>query len=144
MSQLLRVQNFTVSSDGFGAGEGQSFEKPFGHADPGNMFAWAIATDHSPINRSEPGGSRGLDDYSVDLLFTVDGANTAVLIDPGPVHGQDQARHLRLMHARGDLLTGLPSGGTGAKFEPVERTVRVPTWRILAVPALLDPLFGKP
>jgi hypothetical protein len=82
--------------------------------------------------------------HSVDLLFTVDGANTAVLIDPGPVHGQDQARHLRLMHARGDLLTGLPSGGTGAKFEPVERTVRVPAWRILAGPALLDPLFGKP
>ncbi|MFF3290608.1 dihydrofolate reductase family protein [Streptomyces sp. NPDC003023] len=63
MSQLLRVQNFTVSSDGFGAGEGQSLEKPFGHADPGTMFAWAMATDHPPVKRSEPGGSRGLDDY---------------------------------------------------------------------------------
>ncbi|OEU96245.1 dihydrofolate reductase family protein [Streptomyces oceani] len=63
MSQLLRVQNFTVSSDGFGAGEGQSLEKPFGHADPGNLLAWAFATDHPPITRSEPGGSRGLDDY---------------------------------------------------------------------------------
>ena len=36
MTQLLRVQNFVVSSDGFGAGEGQSLERPFGHADPGN------------------------------------------------------------------------------------------------------------
>ncbi|RPK94361.1 MULTISPECIES: dihydrofolate reductase family protein [Streptomyces] len=62
MSQLLRVQNFTVSSDGFGAGEGQSLEKPFGHADPGSLLAWAFATDHPPISRSEPGG-RGLDDY---------------------------------------------------------------------------------
>lgn len=29
MSQLLRVQNFSVSMDGFGAGEGQSLEAPF-------------------------------------------------------------------------------------------------------------------
>ena len=33
MSQLLRVQNFFVSMDGFGAGEGQSLEAPFGHAE---------------------------------------------------------------------------------------------------------------
>ena len=38
MSQLLRVQNFGVSSDGFGAGEGQSLERPFGHADPGRAL----------------------------------------------------------------------------------------------------------
>jgi len=81
--------------------------------------------------------------HTVDLLFTVDGANTAVLIDPGPEHGHDPARHLRLMHARGDLLTGLPSGGTGAK-EPVDRTVRVPAWRILGGADTLDPLFGEP
>ncbi|MDT0391219.1 dihydrofolate reductase family protein [Streptomyces dubilierae] len=62
MSQLLRVQNFNVSSDGYGAGEGQSLERPFGHADPGEMFAWAGATASWP-NRTEPGGSRGLDDY---------------------------------------------------------------------------------
>jgi dihydrofolate reductase len=62
MGQLLRVQNFTVSSDGFGAGEGQSFERPFGHAEPGDFFAWAGATASWP-NRTDPGGSRGLDDY---------------------------------------------------------------------------------
>ncbi|MGY1719310.1 dihydrofolate reductase family protein [Blastococcus sp. SYSU DS0552] len=62
MAQLLRVQNLTVSSDGFGAGEGQSLERPFGHADPGELMAWALATASFP-NRSEPGGSRGLDDY---------------------------------------------------------------------------------
>jgi hypothetical protein len=60
--QLLRVQNFNVSRDGFGAGENQSLERPFGHADPGTMFAWAGATASWP-NRTEPGGSRGLDDY---------------------------------------------------------------------------------
>ncbi|NEK86503.1 deaminase [Blastococcus saxobsidens] len=62
MPQLLRVQNFTVSSDGFGAGEGQSLERPFGHADPGALMSWAGATASWP-NRTDPGGSRGLDDY---------------------------------------------------------------------------------
>lgn len=62
MNQLLRVQNFVVSSDGFGAGEGQSLERPFGHANPGELMAWAGATASWP-NRTDPGGSRGLDDY---------------------------------------------------------------------------------
>jgi dihydrofolate reductase len=62
VSQLVRVQNFTVSSDGFGAGEDQSLERPFGHADPGELMAWLLATAGFP-NRTQPGGSRGLDDY---------------------------------------------------------------------------------
>ena len=56
MVQLLRVQNFSVSSDGFGAGEGQSLERPFGHADPERLFAWAGATASWP-NRTDPGGA---------------------------------------------------------------------------------------
>ncbi|MFJ3913067.1 caspase, EACC1-associated type [Streptomyces vinaceus] len=95
-------------------------------------------------------GTRGITDleraavvggHTVDVLFTVDGENTAVLIDTGPATGQDPARHLRLIHARGDLLIGLPSGGRGAKPAPVTRTVRLPAWRLPAGPALLDPLF---
>jgi dihydrofolate reductase len=62
MPQLLRVQCFTVSRDGFGAGEGQSQERPFGHADPAALMSWAGATA-SWVNRTEPGGTRGLDDY---------------------------------------------------------------------------------
>ena len=69
MAQLLKVQNFAVSRDGFGAGEGQSLERPFGHADPRQLMAWAGATASWP-NRTEPGGTRGLDDY-----FTRDFAN---------------------------------------------------------------------
>ncbi|MGW0913755.1 AAA domain-containing protein [Streptomyces sp. NPDC002784] len=79
--------------------------------------------------------------HPVDLLFTDAGDNTAVLIDPGPEPGADPARHLRLLHARGDLLTGLPSGGHGAKTCPVSRTVRVPAWRILSGETALAPLF---
>lgn len=79
--------------------------------------------------------------HPVDLLFTDAGENTAVLIDPGPRPGEDPARHLRLVHARGDLLTGLPSGGRGAKACPVSRTVRVPAWRIMAGGTALASLF---
>ncbi|MEU5661534.1 dihydrofolate reductase family protein [Streptomyces longwoodensis] len=63
MEQLLRVQNFTVSRDGVAAGEDQSLERPFGtRIDPRELFTWAGATASWP-NRTEPGGSRGLDDY---------------------------------------------------------------------------------
>ncbi|MFI9583945.1 AAA domain-containing protein [Streptomyces sp. NPDC052236] len=95
-------------------------------------------------------GRRGITDleraavvggHTVDLLFTTAGENTAVLIDPGPPPGRDPARHLRLTHARGDLLTGLPSGGHGAKACEVSRTVRVPAWRVLAGEDMLAPLL---
>ncbi len=62
MPQLLRVQCFNVSRDGFGTGEGQSLERPFGHADPTPLFSWRAATA-SFVYRTEPGGTRGLDDY---------------------------------------------------------------------------------
>jgi dihydrofolate reductase len=67
--QLLKVQNFGVTADGVAAGEDQSLERPFGHLDPGALFAWAGATASWP-NRTDPGGSRGIDDY-----FTRDFAN---------------------------------------------------------------------
>ena len=62
MAQLLRVQNFIVSADGFGAGEQQSLERPFGHVDPADLMAWAFAAASFPY-RTDGGGSRGLDDY---------------------------------------------------------------------------------
>jgi dihydrofolate reductase len=62
MTQLLRVQSFTVSADGIGAGEDQTLEHPFGHVPPQQLFSWAGATAHWP-GRTDPGGSRGLDDY---------------------------------------------------------------------------------
>jgi hypothetical protein len=86
-------------------------------------------------------GKRGITDlereavvggHPVDVVFTVEGQNTAVLVDMGPPPGRDPARHLRLMHARENLLTGLPSGGHGAKAGEVRRTLRIPAWRIAA------------
>ncbi|MFJ8163630.1 dihydrofolate reductase family protein [Streptomyces sp. NPDC096136] len=61
--QLLRAHNINVTRDGYGAGENQCLERPFGDGiDPATLFAWAGATASWP-NRTEPGGSRGLDDY---------------------------------------------------------------------------------
>ncbi|GAA3634867.1 dihydrofolate reductase family protein [Streptomyces chitinivorans] len=62
MTRLLRVQNFNVSGDGIAAGEDQSLENPFGLAGAERLFTWAGATASWP-GRTDPGGSRGLDDY---------------------------------------------------------------------------------
>jgi dihydrofolate reductase len=87
MAQLLKVQNFTVSSDGYGAGTGQSLEHPFGYADPRVMMAWAGATDSWP-NRAEPGGSRGLDDFLVRDFSRNIGAEIMGRNKFGPVRGE--------------------------------------------------------
>lgn len=86
MSQLLRVQNFVVSSDGYGAGEGQSLERPFGHADPRELMSWAGATAHWP-NRTEPGGTRGIDDYFTRDFTNNIGAEIMGRNKFGPVRG---------------------------------------------------------
>lgn len=64
MSQSVRVHNFAVSADGYAAGEGQTLERPFGHADPRALMGWALPTASWP-GRTEPGGTRGLDDHLV-------------------------------------------------------------------------------
>ncbi|WP_410870162.1 dihydrofolate reductase family protein [Nocardia sp. A7] len=71
MAQMVRVQNFSISSDGYGAGEGQSAERPFGHANPADLMSWAGATAHW-VNRTDPGGTYGLDDYIIrDFAFNI-------------------------------------------------------------------------
>jgi dihydrofolate reductase len=86
MSQLVKVQNFMLSRDGFGAGEGQSLERPFGHADPAALASWAGATASWP-NRTDPGGSRGLDDYLVRDWSNNVGAEIMGRNKFGPVRG---------------------------------------------------------
>jgi dihydrofolate reductase len=86
VSQLLRVHNFFVSADGFGAGEGQSLERPFGHANPADLASWAGATASWP-NRTEPGGTRGLDDYFTRDFHRNIGAEIMGRGKFGPQHG---------------------------------------------------------
>lgn len=64
MRQRVRVQNFTVSADGYATGEGQSLERPFGHADPTELVGWGFATASWPT-RTDQEGSRGLDDHFI-------------------------------------------------------------------------------
>lgn len=62
MTPRVRVQSFGVSLDGIGAGEEQTLERPFGHVDPMTLMSWAFETASFP-GRTEPGGSRGLEDH---------------------------------------------------------------------------------
>ena len=84
--QLLRVQCFGVSADGFGAGEGQTLEHPFGHADPMALLAWA-GTTASWSHRTEPGGTRGIDDVLVRAMAQDIGAEIMGRNKFGPVRG---------------------------------------------------------
>jgi hypothetical protein len=59
MSQV-RVHDFSISLDGFGTGDGITFDAPFGHAGE-RLHEWMIATRfwHSMVG--EPGGTEGVD-----------------------------------------------------------------------------------
>jgi dihydrofolate reductase len=57
----VRVHNFAVSLDGFGAGEGQTLEAPFGHAQ-GRLMQWFFGTPTFRSMQGEPGGSSGVDE----------------------------------------------------------------------------------
>ena len=63
---LARVQFFSVSLDGFGTGEGQSLETPFGHAGE-RLHEWMFATRWWHELQGEPGGSAGIDDAFLRL-----------------------------------------------------------------------------
>jgi dihydrofolate reductase len=56
----VRVHNFAVSLDGFGTGEGQSLEAPFGHAG-GRLMEWFFATRAFQSMNGKDGGSEGVD-----------------------------------------------------------------------------------
>jgi dihydrofolate reductase len=57
----VRVHNFAVSLDGFGAGVDQSLEHPFGHAD-GRLTEWFTGTRTFRTMVGAPGGETGTDD----------------------------------------------------------------------------------
>jgi dihydrofolate reductase len=57
----VRVHNFSVSLDGFGTGEGQRLDAPFGHAD-GRLLEWFFATRTFHVMHGQSGGGTGADD----------------------------------------------------------------------------------
>ena len=60
---LVRVHNFSISLDGFGAGEGQRLETPFGHAGS-RLVEWAFETRtfREMGIHGETAGSNGVDE----------------------------------------------------------------------------------
>ncbi|MGC4189727.1 MAG: dihydrofolate reductase family protein [Thermomicrobiales bacterium] len=57
---LVRVNNFAISLDGFGTGEGYTMESPFGHARE-RLHQWMFATRFWHAMVGEPGGTLGID-----------------------------------------------------------------------------------
>jgi dihydrofolate reductase len=57
----VRIHNFSISLDGFGTGEPQSLDAPFGHAGE-RLHGWMFATRYWREMVGEPDGDRGLDD----------------------------------------------------------------------------------
>jgi dihydrofolate reductase len=58
---LARVHNFAISLDGFGTGEGQSREAPFGHAGE-RLHEWMFKTRFWYDMIGKSGGNAGIDD----------------------------------------------------------------------------------
>ncbi|QEO15685.1 dihydrofolate reductase [Agromyces intestinalis] len=57
---FVRIQNISISLDGFGTGEGLAFESPFGHAGE-RLHEWMFATRFGRGMLGLPGGSDGVD-----------------------------------------------------------------------------------
>ncbi|MCU7826373.1 dihydrofolate reductase family protein [Kitasatospora sp. DSM 101779] len=58
---LVRVHNFSVSLDGFGTGEGQTLDAPFGHAGH-RLHGWFFNTRAFRSMQGKDGGDFGVDD----------------------------------------------------------------------------------
>ncbi|MFD0273522.1 dihydrofolate reductase family protein [Kitasatospora sp. NPDC127111] len=58
---LVRVHNFSISLDGYGTGEGQSLESPFGHAGD-RLHRWFFQTRTFRRMHGQEGGDTGVDD----------------------------------------------------------------------------------
>jgi dihydrofolate reductase len=58
---LALVQNFSISLDGFGTGDVQSLEKPFGHAGE-RLHQWMFATRWGTSMFGSAGNTGGIDD----------------------------------------------------------------------------------
>ena len=85
MSQV-RVHNFSVSLDGFGTGEGQSLDAPFGHAED-RLLEWFFAIRTFHAMHDEPGGDTGVDEAFASNWGPGIGAEIMGRGKFGPQHG---------------------------------------------------------
>jgi dihydrofolate reductase len=80
------VHNFSVSLDGYGTGEGQSLESPFGHAG-GRLHEWFFGTRTFRAMQGKPGGSAGVDEAFASNWGTGIGAEIMGRNKFGPQRG---------------------------------------------------------
>ncbi|HZX01508.1 dihydrofolate reductase family protein [Kribbella sp.] len=89
MSQV-RVHNFSISLDGFGTGEGQSRETPFGHAGE-RLHEWYVGTKYFRSMDGLPGGTQGVDNAFAEQHERGIGAEIMGANKFGPPGWQDDA-----------------------------------------------------
>jgi dihydrofolate reductase len=82
----LRVNNFAISLDGYGAGPDQSLENPLG-VDGLRLHEWVFATRYWSDTRGGPAGAAGIDDQFVARGDTGIGATIMGRNMFGPVRG---------------------------------------------------------
>ncbi|MEZ0581314.1 dihydrofolate reductase family protein [Nocardioides sp. MH1] len=87
---LVRVHNFSISLDGFGTGEGQSLENPFGHAGH-RLNTWMFDTRFGREMMGQEGGGRGADDAFTQRWEPGIGAEIMGANKFGPPGWQDDA-----------------------------------------------------
>ncbi len=66
MSQV-RVHNLSISLDGFGTGEGLTFDAPFGHAGE-RLHEWMFATRFGRAMLGQEGGTTGIDNAFAERI----------------------------------------------------------------------------
>lgn len=82
----LRVNCFSVSLDGFGAGSGQTLEQPLGAHGPA-LHEWMVRTRTFQATQGESGGETGVDDDFVARGFAGIGAWIMGRNMFGPIRG---------------------------------------------------------
>jgi dihydrofolate reductase len=84
----VRAHNFSISLDGFGTGEGQSAEAPFGHAGE-RLHPWMLATRFFHEMQGKDGGGEGVDDALAQQFLPGIGAEIMGAGKFGPPGWQD-------------------------------------------------------
>jgi dihydrofolate reductase len=82
----LRVESFSLSLDGFGAGPNQDLENPLGHGAKA-IFEWFFPTLTFTKMTGQPGGTTGIDNQFASRGFEGIGANIMGRHMFGPVRG---------------------------------------------------------
>ncbi len=87
MPQRVRVQNFTITQDGYGSGEGQTLKQPFGDLDVMRLMGWALNTASHPYH-GKGTGNRGVDDFFIRDFDNNIGAEIMGRNKFGPIRGE--------------------------------------------------------